>query len=172
MNNNFIPSQNEITFEEVYKKYSPDILLYVFHTLNQSQESAEDITSEAFTILWEKWDNFNPKTYPVLLVWLRKTALFLAYNSNRKAQKLSTVPMDYIQNLENSSDPFGEYVYQEDLQRIREKLTAEEYLLFENIVVYNQSIKRIAAEMDLASRHLSVRWFRLKSKIRKILSEN
>ena len=172
MNNNFIPSQNEITFEEVYKKYSPDIFLYAFHTLNQSKESAEDITNETFTILWEKWENFNPKTYPVLLSWLRKTALFLAYNSNRKAQKLSTVPIDDIKNHENASDPLGEYIYQEDLQRIQEGLTAEEYLLFEKIVVYNQSIKRIAPEMNLAPRSLSVRWFRLKSKLRKILSEN
>ena len=67
MNTNSTHETNDITFEELYKKYSHDLFLYVFYTLNQSKETAEDITSEAFTILFGKWKNFDPKTYPVLI---------------------------------------------------------------------------------------------------------
>lgn len=169
MNNNLIQSTDEITFEELYKKYSPDLFLYVFHTLNHSNEVAEDITSETFTILFEKWENFNPKSYPVLISWLRKTARFLSYNSNRKEQHLSTVPLDNIINNGNAIDPVGEYIYKEDLLRIKQNLTDEEYQLFENIVIRNYSIKQIAPTMNITSGTLKVRWFRLKKKIRELL---
>lgn len=169
MNRNFIQSTNEITFEELYKKYAPDLILYVRYTLNQPDEIAKDLTSEAFTILFEKWETFDPKQYPVLISWLRKTVRFLSYNLNRKAQRLPTISMDLVINGENLSDPFGDYVYQEDIQLIKNKLTEQEYQLFENIVIYNRTIKQISKIMDMNTNTLTVRWFRLKNKIRQFL---
>ena len=169
MNNNLIQPTNEITFEELYRKYYPDLLLYVCSKLNHPKEVAEDIASEAFALLFEKWEIFDPKSYPALITWLRKTARFLSYNFNRKAQQLPTIPLNNMIENENIADPLADYLYREDIRHIRKKLTEEEYQLFENIVIYNRSIKQIAPTLNISPGTLKVRWFRLKNKIRQIL---
>ena len=169
MSNNLIQSTNEITFEELYKKYYPDLFLYVCYKLNHSKENSEDIASEAFTLLFERWDRFDPKSCPALISWLRKTARFLSYNCNRRAQHLPTVPLNDMMENENIDDPSIDCVYREDIRRIREGLSEEEFRLFEHIVIYNRSLKQIAPEMNVSTETLKVRWFRLKNKIRRIL---
>lgn len=169
MNNNLIPSTNEITFEELYRKYSPDLFLYVSIKLNHTKEVAEDITNEAFVLLLEKWEIFNPKSYPALIAWLRKTARFLSYNFNRKTKQISTVPLNNMIENKNIKDPLTDYLCCEDIYRILQNLTEEEYQLFENIVFDNHSIKQTALIMNINPNTLKVRWFRLKNKIRRIL---
>ena len=77
MNNNSINSQEKITFEQLYRQYYADILLYARYSLNNPEETAKDITSDAFTKLLGKWSDFNPKTSGALIAWLRKTARFI-----------------------------------------------------------------------------------------------
>ena len=60
-----------------YRQYYADILLYARYSLNNPEETAKDITSDAFTKLLGKWSDFNPKTSGALIAWLRKTARFL-----------------------------------------------------------------------------------------------
>lgn len=166
MNNNLIQSTNEITFEELYRKYYPDLFLYIHCKLNHPKEVAEDIASEAFALLFAKWESFNPKYYPALITWLRKASLFISYDLNRKAQQLPTIPLEDMMDNENITDHL---LYHEDIRRLQQNLTPEEYQLFENIVIYNRSIKQIAPTLNVSPGTLKVRWFRLKHKIRQIL---
>lgn len=169
MNNNSINSQEELTFEQLYRQYYADILLYARYSLNNPEETAKDITSDAFTKLLGKWSDFNPKTSSALIAWLRKTARFLTYNHNRKEQKLPTIPLEDITDHEDQTTSIETCTYEEHIKHIKNELTEEEFHLFEQIVIYNRTISQIAEKMNISSNTLKVRWFRLKKKIRQIL---
>ncbi len=169
MNQHQTTTEEHISFEELYRRHATDLFLYVFHTLNHPKEVAEDITSEAFISLFEKWDEFKPKHYPAMVAYLRKTVRFLSYNYNRKEQHLPTVSLDEISDQGYRFDPLGDSIYEEHLKRIRQYTTSEEYQLFEDIVIRNYPLKKIAVSMNVSVGALKVRWFRLKKKLQHLI---
>ena len=79
MNTTNLNNNIEISFDDLFLEYYDAIFRFCYHKLNNKSE-AEDITSEIFTILFSIWTTFSPKTRPVLVSWLYKTAQNKVYN--------------------------------------------------------------------------------------------
>ena len=159
----------EITFETLYRTHYNNILYYAIYKMENSKETAEDITGEAFTILYEIWDTFHPKTERPLLKWLRKTVRYKTYNYNRKAQKLPTIPIEQIQDMEDPLDIIENSVtYEEHIKRVRNQISERDYWLFEKILIENKDMEEIAQMLNVNIKTVRRRWNNVKKKIQEI----
>lgn len=177
MNHQTIDRQKRLCFEEVYKKYKHAVLVYAKRNMALSETDAEDVVSEAFLKLFEIWQDFESETYSVVLFWLMKTIRFLTYSKRKREMRMPTVSFEEIGNddidieieIEMQSFFIDESVYREKLQRIKSNLSAEEYRLFEEIVLKRRDILRIAEKENININTLYSQWRRLRMKIKKIL---
>ncbi len=164
-----IQEQKEISFEEFYKSYQEDLFYYAQAHTEMSTEDTEDILGEAFLLLFQSWERIEQKTPLLLIVWMRKTIRYLNYNQNRKKHRFSIVSLDDVQNLQTQFFDMKENAYAELLACIQRHLTADEYRLFMEIVIFQKSFSLIAKELNMKTDTLYVRWFRLRKKIQSFL---
>lgn len=173
MNHQTIDRQNRLCFEEVYKKYKHAVLVYAKRNMALSETDAEDVVSEAFLKLFEIWQDFESETYSVVLFWLMKTIRFLTYSKRKREMRMPTVSFEEIDeadiDVEMQAAFIDENAYREKLQRIKSNLSAEEYRLFEEIVLKRRDILRIAEKENININTLYSQWRRLRMKIKKIL---
>jgi len=168
MDHEWTDLEERIIFEDLYEQYKANIFLYAYHSMALSGEAAQDVTSEAFLKLLEIWKNFEPKTAPAALAWLRRTVQYLAYNRKRRDLRLPTVSLQEVRDCEAVAvDSPGSY--EEHLRRIRGALSPEDYRLFEEIVIEQKNLRQIAERMNVTPGAVKTRWFRLRKKIQKIL---
>ena len=173
MTDKTVTSQNLQCFEDIYIKYRDHIILYVKRQMHLSDEDAKDITNDAFLALLNIWQDFEPKTERAAVIWLRKTAYFLTCNHNRKQSRLPTISLreigDITMNLDIPNMCANKDTYEKMMQKIKNKLSAEEYQLFEDIIVKEGDIVRIAQEQKININTLYSRWRRLQKKIKQFL---
>lgn len=168
MMNNSNNQTIEITFNSLYKEHFSTVCKYAKNKLKNHENNVEDVANEAFLILWQCWDHFEPKTLPALMAYLFTTATHITYNNNRKAQKLPTIPFDDALGHEERENGITTFTFHEHLKHIRAALSEEEYLLFEQKVIYCEEPKEIAAYWGISENTLKMRWHRLRIKIQKI----
>lgn len=158
----------KMTFEALYKKQFSTVCKYARNKLQMSENTVEDIANEAFLILLKNWDKVQPKTPSTLMSYLFKTATYLTYNHNRKAQKLPTVSFDDALAVPEEENMVEKFTFHEHLKHIKAELSEEEYLLFEQKVLNNYTNGEIAAFFGVSENTLKMRWQRLRKKIQKI----
>lgn len=169
MNDGMAQKQEDISFTEFYKNYKKDFFYYTNSVIGISECEVEDVIGEAFLLLFESWEHIENKTPLALTVWMRKTVRYLIYNQNRRNQKLSTVSMEEIRDIQTQFSDMEQETYEELLTRIQSNLASDEYRLFVQIVVLRKSFPKIAKEMNVTTDALYVRWFRLRKKIQGFL---
>lgn len=173
MNHQTIDRQNRLCFEDVYKTYNDAILVYAKHTMALSEEEAEDVVSEAFLKLFEIWRDFEWESCSSVLYWLKKTVRFLTYSKRKREKHLPTVSFEEIDeadiDVEMQAAFIDENAYREKLQKIKNNLSAEEYRLFEEIVLKRRDILQIAEKENININTLYSQWRRLRMKIKKFL---
>ena len=169
MNDGMAQKQEDISFTEFYKNYKKDFFYYTNRVIGISECEVEDVIGEAFLLLFESWEHIENKTPLALTGWMRKTVRYLIYNQNRRNQKLSTVSMEEIRDIQTQFSDMEQETYEELLTRIQSNLASDEYRLFVQIVVLCKSFPKIAKEMNVTTDALYVRWFRLRKKIQGFL---
>ncbi len=173
MTDKTVTSQNLQCFEDIYTRYRDDILLYAKKCMHLSDEDAKDITNDAFLALLKIWQNFEPKTERAAVIWLRKTVRFLTYNNNRKQSRLLTISLGAISDISMNIDIpnmcANKDMYEKMMQKIKNKLSAAEYQLFEDVILKGGDIVRIAQEKNININTLYSRWRRLQKKIKQFL---
>ncbi|MBR6744569.1 MAG: sigma-70 family RNA polymerase sigma factor [Clostridia bacterium] len=173
MTDKTVTSQNLQCFEDIYIKYRDHIILYVKRQMHLSDEDAKDITTDAFLTLLKTWQDFEPKTEQAAVIWLKKTARFLTYNHNRKQSRLPTVSLgamfDVPMDIDIPNMCAEKELYEKMMQKIKDQLSAEEYQLFEDIIMKECDIVQIAQKKNINVNTLYSRWRRLQKKIQHFL---
>ena len=85
-----------ITYEEAYRRYRTIIEGYCKFLVG-NRYYAEDVTSETFSILYEKWHSLNSHESKVILTWLYRTA------NNKIKEFYRNQPPEYL-NIDDDSD--------------------------------------------------------------------
>ena len=121
-------------FSKIYDRYIDKIYRFIFFKVN-SQEIAQDLTSETFLKTWETYQNGNPEIENIQ-AYLYKTARNLVIDFYREKGKVQIVsaenPLipDPSQNLEEKA------ILSSDLDQIRQALTnlKEDY---QNVIIWH-----------------------------------
>ena len=166
-----------MTFEQAFERFYSNIVSYCQHYTNRDRYTAEDIASEVFITLQEKWKTLNSQEEPVILVWLVKTAKLKILEFLR-SQPPDTIPYedDYAQNmiakriLEEASVPNKT---EEDLKLEAYKNTIRAYLkkkeeleIFEYRMNEKLKYKEIALMLNISEAAVKMRCYRLQEKLR------
>ena len=172
-----------MTYEDAYRKYFTVIVKYSFRQIGNHWFDAEEIASDAFYILFEKWDELNSHEEKVILTWLYRAAnhKIKEYVRNKPPEYVSIDPDDEMQKnaiemkiLENESGiDVAEEAKKYDcyMVQIQNRLNQKEAQLFEYIVEKQYRYSQIASLLGTSESAVKMRWFRLQMKIRVIVND-
>ena len=158
------------SFEEVYKKYYPQILSYYCQRIGNHAD-AEDLTSEVFLYCANHYDNYDPQKASVATwIYLIAKSRFSNYCRDRK---LTDNIDDHLDLTGDTGEMMDKALY---LQELRERLTAALGQLAERqrqIVVWryfdDRSIEEIANRLEITSNNVRVQLSRALKKLRSII---
>lgn len=158
-------------FEQIYKKYKNLIYFIVVRIIN-IQTIAEEITNDAFLILFQHLDVIRDKKK--IKSYLSTTAKRLTYHYIKKYNEERDGLVDNF-NIENYPDDSDRFVYFEgwnDLIKRFEKILYDDELdLIVKHLYFNYTIREIAEERKQNRFTISSQLRRLKSKLRKYYKE-
>ena len=171
-----------MTYEEVYKKYRKRIESFCKYKLDSSDEQiAEDLTSEVFILLYEKWDSLSNHEEARVLKWLYNAALIKIREHHRLASKK---PLVYSWEDYNSlEDPQceeptyddtqtdDEVIYQQYLEQIKAYLREKDRQTFELKIEKHYTIAQIAKELNANEVTIKVRWYRIQQKLKEKIQD-
>lgn len=164
-----------MTYDDAFREYYSVIVKYCARRVDWF--SAEDIASNAFLILYRKWDELKSHENKVLLTWLYRTAGNLIKETWRanKAEIVSmsdeTIARLVEQKLQEAEeiDAYEEIIRSEQyVLDIKKELKDEEWQLFEYIVLKKYSYRKVAEMLNLSEAAVKMRWYRLQTKVRPI----
>ena len=166
---------NRTVFEEIYTKYYNVITGYCQHTASCSKHDAEDIASDAFVLLLEKWNSFTSHEEKVLLSWLYRTATNKIKEYWRKKKNNTIVEPhtldEILHNLEEqefSHNIFGEdqdEKYEQYIKKIRSKIPLKNQNLFDCIVIKQLTYEQTSNVLGISINAVKLRWYRLCDKL-------
>jgi RNA polymerase sigma-70 factor (ECF subfamily) len=159
-------------FDKIYNTHIERIYRFIYIKVN-SQEVAEDLTSEVFLRTWKFFNKNNPTKIKNINAFLYKTARNLVIDFYRTRDKLSIVPPD---NYKNVPDPNQELEKKEIVQSdIERTLSAISQLKddYQNVLIWhyldNLSIKEIAKIMDKSENAVRVTLHRALNTLKQLL---
>ena len=135
-------------FSKIYDQYIDKIFRFIFFKVN-SQEIAQDLTSETFLRGWESFKNGNKIENPQ--AFLYKIARNLVTDHYREKGKTRIVSADYVKITDPRTNLEEKALARSDLDTIRLALTnlKEDY---QNVIIWHYlddlSISEIAKVMD------------------------
>ena len=157
------------TFEDIFKAcYSP-LVKYLQRTEGLTQYDAEDIVSESFLLMYQKWDTLEQHTKGAMYRWATLTARNLLKNQNRKKAKEELLLGREQERI------CGEPLYQEEsdseeeyakhLSCVRTSLNQKEQELFDCKILQRMTDVEIAEHLHISLGSLRTRWSRLRKKL-------
>ena len=114
-------------FIQFYEKYRPSILNYIFYRVGDS-EIAEDLTSDVFVRMVDKYDLSSCKDQPIA-PWLYTIARNLVIDYQRRAGRIGWQPLPDQVVAEEHSNPAAQaetQTLQECLMRALDYLTEDQ----------------------------------------------
>lgn len=172
-----------MTYEDAYRKYFTVIVKYSSRQIGNHLFDAEEIASDAFYILFEKWDELNSHEEQVIITWLYRAAnnKIKEYFRNKPPEHVSIDSDDEMKRnvielkmLENESDiDIVEEAKKYDcyMVQIQNRLNQKEAQLFEYIVEKQYRYSQIASLLGTSESAVKMRWFRLQTKILVIVND-
>ena len=169
-----------MTYEDGYKRYRKRIENYIRYRLDTDHKDlAEDLTSEIFVILYERWDHLDSHEEARVLKWLYNAALIKIREHGRLMRKTPIIysweDYDRPEGTEQRDEPADIDAEAEELQyrgyidQIKAELTPTEKETFECIVEKHQTIAQAAKELHAKEVTVKVRWYRIRQKIKSFL---
>lgn len=163
----------EAEFNQLFHTYHKPVFLYLRTLLARrghppDPHLVEDLTQEAFTVLWEKQESFLASPNPI--GWLYVTAANLARNHLRTQQRwaglLAQVEPETLENLPHPR-PQGE-----TLLELEGVVEPEEPDLLRRVYLEGCSYQELAQELGVKPNTLASRVSRIKAKFRKNFPES
>lgn len=163
----------EAEFNQLFHTYHKPVFLYLRTLLARrghppDPHLVEDLTQEAFTILWEKQESFLASPNPI--GWLYVTAANLARNHLRTQQRwaacLAQVDPEF---LEAQPDPRP---LEAGLLNLEGVVAPEELDLLRRVYLEGYSYEELAQELGTKPNTLASRVSRIKAKFRKNFPES
>ena len=108
-------------FSQIYDRYIDKIYRFIFFKVN-SQEIAQDLTSETFLKTWETYQNGNPEIENIQ-AYLYKTARNLVIDFYREKGKVQIVSADNPLIPDPAPNLEEKAMLSSDLDQIRQALT-------------------------------------------------
>lgn len=161
--------EEDLSLDNICKQYYQTIYRYCLFKTNHNTHLADDITSDVIYLLIQKWENLSKDSSKGLLAWLYKTAQLKILEYSRKPQ---TRPLDTNQLFENFDTDYSQSEikkYYEYIDQIRQKLPAQDYTLFCEIIINQKSYTEIARSLGISKHALQLRWYRVRLKLAQIL---
>lgn len=170
-------SQQELSFEDFYRLRYRETLTFIKFRLKCDSYTAEDIQSDAFLLLRQKWDEIEPKTEKVLTLWMHRTLSFMIMAARRKEnQQAKILPIEVLDEAEQGMMPStdSEYAEQEHylelLKKIKARLSDEDWLFFTYMKARKKS-DDIVRRFGIRKGEYYARRRRIKDIVRKIQDE-
>lgn len=155
-----------MTFEEFYRRY---YALMVRRCRWKTGESdVEDIVSDAFVLLFQKWDTIDPHAPAVLLSWFYQTLDYKILEHKRNLPKDCPLWEDaFPDDAEEPAAPQEEEEqYRSYLQQIVLRLTPAEAEVFRCLIEEELNYREAAECLGISEVALRVRWMRTRNRIR------
>lgn len=167
-----------MTFDQVYIKYRTQIERFLQRQYGCNEQDAQDITSEAFIVLHNKWDTIGTCDEDRIRSFLFRTAKNKSLEL-RRYQRKHPIPCNLESVSEQVSVDSMIYVdpkeedkrYLDYIEQIKHKLDKKEFLTFEHLVINKQTPAQTAQELHIREINVRVRWCRIRKKLQKLLPE-
>lgn len=168
--------KDEISFDDLYKKYYFLLLNSCAALGVRDKCDAEELTDDTFSALYIKWNEINSHSERSLLAWLIKALEFNSTNYFRSEKKRKDALRRY--EYETSSDAMSmreRYLNTEDadgrLAKFEKTLTPKEKLLLNYFLENETSLVSFARLSGENFNTVKSRWRRLRRKIQNFFEE-
>ena len=161
----------EIDFSEFFKEYYPLVRAFCIARFSLDGYDADDYVSQAFSDLWQKWDQFKTAPPPSVFSWLCMRTKSLFIDEYRK-RKRSPDEVEYIEELYGVPDidcRAEDDAYREYLSEIRSRLGEREAEMFSAMVEQSLGIDKTAELLGMTRAGTLTAWYRLRNKLGAIL---
>ncbi len=158
-------------FSKIYDQHIDKIYRFIFFKVN-SQEIAQDLTSETFLRGWESFKNGNKIENPQ--AFLYKIARNLVTDHYREKGKVKIVSADYVKITDPRTNLEEKAILNSDLDTIRLALTSlkENY---QNVIIWHYlddlSISEIAKILDKSEEATRVQLHRALKSLRATINK-
>ena len=168
-------SQKELvqSFSEFYEQYYKKLLATCY--ARNFQPFAEDVTHEALTRLWQKWEERSHCPTAQNFSWLVTTAGHCYQELNKKmpSKQMESIQQKPLFQSQLRSDPIRhvdeKFNYEDLLKDIQSILSADEYRIFEYSVFRNMTSNQISKELHIPAGTVRSLLSRTKKKLREKL---
>ena len=164
-------AMKEIDFSALFKEYYPPLRAYCIARFSLDGYDADDYASQAFSDLWQKWDDFKFSPAPSIFSWLCLRARSIFIDEYRK-KKRGPDEVEYNEELHGVPDIDGaaeDESYQAYLSEIRSKLGERECEIFSAMVEQSLGIDKTAEILGMTRAGTLTAWYRLRTKLGEIL---
>lgn len=161
----------EIEFSALFKEYYPLLRAFCIARFSIDGYDADDYSSQAFSDLWQKWDDFKTSPPPSVFSWLCKRVKSLYIDEYRK-RKRAPEEVEYNEELHGIPDidfESEEEAYQGYIAEIKEQLVGRESDIFAAMVEQSLDIDRTAEFLGMSRAGTLTAWYRLRMKLSEIL---
>ncbi len=167
MNHKIIPE-----WELIYRKYYSRIYDYCLYRIRHQQD-AEDMSSDIFCLLYDKWEHYETHDETAVLAFLYRSAnykivergkgtIILYGNEEIDIDSLSgDVPIDY-EIVENDK-------YERYISEILRNLAGKERELFTYIVIDKLPYADIGNRFGVSENSVKLRWYRLRRRMKPLV---
>lgn len=167
-------NENDLSFGEFYTCCFSMFVRYIIQRLRVDKYTAEDIVSDAFAVMFMKWESLDNYKEIVLTSWMYKALEMKCLEYRRKnADTLETYNDDmlnirtpYINTEKVENDKYLRYI-----DEIKKRLSPTDWSVFECIVIRKFSMKETAKMLNISEVAVRVRWCRTKSHISFFIKE-
>lgn len=173
---------NEQRLKEICDNHYNDVYRYCYSRVHDVHD-AKDITQEVFKLFIEKAPKLEDKNikawlYDVAMLKIKEsykvqkpTPKFVSLDDNKSIHSIEVgtsyaLDDDVILNNWNDEDIFDEK------EKILDRLTDEEKILYDAVFVKKMKYKEIAEENNLTTKAVNVRAFRLKQKLKEFIKDS
>ncbi len=161
--------EEDISFEEAFRQNYDILVKYSARKIGEND--AEDIVSEAFLILYLKWNSFESHAPTALTVWLYRT-LENKFREHYRRTLNTPLPYDDLLPADDALFIDGEAEQEKYLRyidEIKKKLSPAELDVFGCIIEHRMSLPETAESLGLSQVAVRVRWMRTRNHIKEFI---
>lgn len=161
----------EIDFSAFFREYYPPVRAFCIARFSIDGYDADDYASQAFSDLWQKWDDFKYSPPSSIFSWLCMRTKSLFIDEYRK-RKRSPDAVEYNEELHGIPEIDGmleDEAYREYLSEIRSMLGERETVIFAAMVEQSLGIDKTAELLGMTRSGTLTAWYRLRTKLGEIL---
>ncbi len=159
-------------WESIYRKYYRRIYDYCLYRIKHEYD-AEDMTSEVFCLLYDKWEQYEAHDEAAILSFLYRAANLKIRERGRQTDRpyggaeididtlSEELPIDYA-IVENDR-------YERYISDILRKLTGQDRELFTYIVIDQLRYTEIADKLHVSENTVKLRWYRLRRRMKPLI---